>query len=217
MSGTMITNRSVEPVTLPFPLSGVLAPGKSAVVSVDKATLRSLVTLEPGLKLTTMPAAFAGPYDTAYEGAAGASGSLSIPGSIAISGSILPVREQMGVWVRDNVAAGLTDSVLSLNATAAVQLERAAIRAGSVTGIGMTLTVAPAGANLVAKVFKNGTLLNAACILTVVPGAPLGYSVSFAKGLYTFAAGDRLGVAITTPGGWTATTSDIAVSLEIES
>jgi hypothetical protein len=125
-------------------------------------------------------------------------------------------RKNFGPFVRDNVAAGLTDSVCAVGATAAPQVDLVCHRAGSLVGISASFTVAPAGANLTVKVFKNGALLNAAAILTVVPGAPLGYAVTFAKDLYTLAAGDRVGIAITTPGGWTATTSDIAVLAEVE-
>lgn len=134
-------------------------------------------------------------------------------GALASAGGM---RRFCGPFVRDNLAASLTDSRLGIGATGAPQLDIVMPRAGSVLAITCSLTVAPAGSNPVVRVFKNGALLNAACILTITAGADLDQFTTFAQDLYTFAAGDRIGVAVTTDGSWTATTSDIAVELEVE-
>lgn len=124
-------------------------------------------------------------------------------------------RREVGPFVRDNVAASLTDSRAAVGATAAPQVDIAMPRAGSIVGITASFTVAPAGSTATIKVFKNGSAV-ASCELSVTAGATLGRAVTFAKDLHTFAAGDRLGIAITTDGSWTATTSDLAAAIEVE-
>jgi hypothetical protein len=148
-------------------------------------------------------------------------GDLAVSGAVTVTGDLDAgggFRQFVGPFVRDNVAANLTDSRAGLGATAAVQLDLAMPRAGSLVGITAAFTVAPAGASLVVSVFKNGALMDAAAILTVPAGATLGHAATFAKGTsgLTFAAGDRIGIALTTDGSWTATTSDASVLAWVE-
>lgn len=140
-------------------------------------------------------------------GAADIAGDLSAPGGF---------RKDIGPWVQTNVGASQTDARLGIGASGTVHLDLVMPRAGSVMGIMASLTVAPAGSNPIVKVFKNGSALDAACILTVAAGSDLDQVALFAKDLYAFAAGDRIGLAITTDGSWSATSSDITVTLEVE-
>lgn len=148
-------------------------------------------------------------------------GNLEVTGNATVTGDIVATggfRRYVGPFVRDNVAANLTDSRAAVGATAAPQLDIAMTRAGSVVGISASFTVAPAGSTLTVSVFKNGALIDAAGILSVPAGATLGHATTFAKdttGL-TFVAGDRIGIAITTDGSWTAITSDLAAAVEVE-
>lgn len=154
--------------------------------------------------------------------AAGISTTIKTTGDLdAAGGYWIPY----GPFVRDNVAASLTDSRVALGATGATVLEAAVLRAGSLVGITCSfITAPPAGGSLTVSVFKGTAaggamgLLHATAILTVPAGAPLGYSVPFAKdnANLLFAAGDRVGIAITTPAGWSAITADIAVYAIIE-
>jgi hypothetical protein len=139
-----------------------------------------------------------------------ASGDIDAAGGFPIS---------LGPWVQDNVAANQSAVALKIGATAAPQAEAVVWRAGSLRAILASFTVAPAGTDLVVSVFKNGSLLHATAILTVAAGAALGRVASFSKDTanLSFAAGDRVGIAVTTGAGWTATTSDLAVWALIES
>lgn len=127
-------------------------------------------------------------------------------------------RKNLGPFVRDNVAASLTDSRLGVGATGAPQLDLVVTRAGSLVGIAASFTVAPAGSTMTISIFKNGALMHATAVLSVTAGATLGRATTFTKDTanLSVAAGDRIGVAITTDGSWTATTSDLAVLVEIE-
>lgn len=125
-------------------------------------------------------------------------------------------RQMTGPWVQDNVAASQSAVALKLAAAANTGVEVAMPRAGSITGIGAAFTVAPAGAACVLDVTKNGTAISG-CTISVPAGATLGHQATFVAGLYTFAAGDRIGVKITTTGSWTAITSDLTAQVEIES
>lgn len=124
-------------------------------------------------------------------------------------------RSLLGPWVQDNVAASQAGVALKRAAAANTGTEGVSPRPGSVTGIAAAFTVAPAGTDLVLQVTKNGTPVSG-CILTVAAGATLGRSAVFKASLYNFIAGDRLGVIVTTGAGWTATTSDVVVDVEIE-
>jgi hypothetical protein len=93
-----------------------------------------------------------------------------------------------------------------------------AMRAGSVTGLSVNLNTAAAGSNLIAGVYINGTIANAAAIVTLTSaGSQTKGQATFAHGLYPIVAGDVVGVAIRTGSGWSATNADAAISVEIAS
>lgn len=148
-------------------------------------------------------------------------GTLAVTGAATITGDIdaaggFPLP--FGPFVQDNVAANQSAVVVKLGATGATVVDGVAPRAGSLRGIVASFTVAPAGTDLVVSVLKNGTLIHATGILTVTAGATLGRTVTFTKdnANLLFAAGDRIGVTVTTGAGWTATTSDMAVFVIVE-
>jgi hypothetical protein len=73
-------------------------------------------------------------------------------------------------------------------------------RAGSLTAIGSHLDAAITGATKTAipGVYKNGTIINAAAILThTTGGAETDLYLAIAKDTYTFAAGDRIDIRYT--------------------
>ncbi len=91
-----------------------------------------------------------------------------------------------------------------------------AMRAGSVVGLSANLNTAAAGSNLIVGVYKNGTIINASAIVTLASGSSdVKANGTFAAGSYTFAAGDVIDVRIRTGSGWSATTADASVSVEI--
>jgi len=91
-----------------------------------------------------------------------------------------------------------------------------ALRAGSLTGLSVSLSGAAAGSNCIVGVYKNGTIINAAAIVTLASGTSdtKGYG-TFTQGTYTFAAGDVIDVRIRTGSGWSATTVDLAAYVEL--
>ena len=77
---------------------------------------------------------------------------------------------------------------------------------------------AAAGSNLIAGVYVNGTIANAAAIVTLTSaGSQVKGQATFTHGLYPLVAGDVVDVRIRTGSGWTATTADAAISVEIAS
>jgi len=93
-----------------------------------------------------------------------------------------------------------------------------AMRAGSITGLSINLNAAAAGSNLIVGVYVNGTIANAAAIVTLTAaGSQVKGQATFAHGLYPIAAGDVVDVRIRTGSGWSATTADAAISVEIAS
>lgn len=93
-----------------------------------------------------------------------------------------------------------------------------AMRAGSITGLSVNLNTAAAGSNFIVGVYVNGTIVNASAIVTLTSaGSQTKGQATFAHGLYPIVAGDVVGVAIRTGSGWTATTADAAIAVEIAS
>lgn len=126
-------------------------------------------------------------------------------------------RQLVGPFVRDNIAASLTDSRAAVGATAAPELDIVMTRAGYVVGVSASFTVAPAGSTATVEVFKNGALIHSSGELSVTAGSSLARFATFTDGNanLAFAAGDKLGIAITTDSSWTATTSDMAAMIEV--
>lgn len=87
-------------------------------------------------------------------------------------------------------------------------------RAGSLTALSAHLSGNAAGSALHVVVYKNGTLLHASAIATIASGAAKNHA-TFNVGTYTFAAGDVLDVRARTGSGWTSSTVDLAVAVEI--
>ena len=93
-----------------------------------------------------------------------------------------------------------------------------AMRAGSITGLSINLNTAAAGSNLIAGVYVNGVIANAAAIVTLTSaGSQTKGQATFAHGLYPIVAGDVVDVRIRTGSGWSATTADCSIAVEIAS
>ena len=88
-------------------------------------------------------------------------------------------------------------------------------RAGCIRSITVSLSTAAAGSVAIFAIYKNGALLNAACAATVALGQTKA-TATFASGLYTFVAGDEFSVGHRTGSGWTATTADSVIAVEVE-
>lgn len=91
----------------------------------------------------------------------------------------------------------------------------AAIRPGSLVGLSVNLSGAAAGSSAIFGVYKNGTIFNAATIVTLIATDTKEY-ITFAAGTYSFVAGDVIDVRVRTGSGWSAPTVDAAVLVEIE-
>jgi hypothetical protein len=89
--------------------------------------------------------------------------------------------------------------------------------AGSVTGLSINLNAAAAGSNLIVGVYKNGTIINAAAIVTLASATnDVKGRGTFAQNAYTFAAGDVIDVRVRTGSGWSATGADASIAAEIQ-
>lgn len=90
-----------------------------------------------------------------------------------------------------------------------------ALRPGSLVGLSVNLSDAAAGSSAIFGVYKNGTIFNAATIVTLIATDTKEY-ITFAAGTYSFVAGDVIDVRFRTGSGWSAPTVDAAVLVEIE-
>lgn len=91
----------------------------------------------------------------------------------------------------------------------------AAIRPGSLVGLSVNLSGAAAGSSAIFGVYKNGTIFNAATIVTIIATDTKEY-ITFEAGSYPFVAGDVIDVRVRTGSGWSATTVDAAALVEIQ-
>lgn len=128
-------------------------------------------------------------------------------------------RQTIGPWTQANVAANQASVAISRGGTGAASgLKWIPTRAGSLVGIsGFLETAGAAGSDLIVKVYKNGSIIDAATILTFdAAGTSTKERTTFTKDDYTFAAGDEIEVRVLSDGSWTATTADLSVDIEIE-
>jgi hypothetical protein len=146
-------------------------------------------------------------------------------GGVSVTGGISGGVRQIVPFGQTNIVAG--DNASPASATP-VQTHWCGVsglttcafvapRAGSVTGLSINLNTAAAGSNLIVGVYKNGTIINAAAIVTLASAtSDVKGNGTFASGSYTFVAGDVIDVRIRTGSGWSATAADASIAVEIE-
>ncbi len=126
-------------------------------------------------------------------------------------------RHKMGPWVRDNVADALTDSALAILAHGGARLHMRATRAGSLTGLIIAIDAdadARTSGTCTATVTKDGVATALTAQIAAAPNTL--YRIATADpGDIPYAAGDKIGVTITTAGTWAPTTADITVLVEV--
>lgn len=123
---------------------------------------------------------------------------------------------QPNIAAGDDAAPALSTPVqIPFCGVAAVTTGVAAIRPGSLVGLSVNLSGAAAGSSAIFGVYKNGVIFNAATIVTLIATDTKEY-ITFAAGTYPFVAGDEIGVGVRTGSGWSATTVDAAVLVEIQ-
>jgi len=157
---------------------------------------------------------------TSITGATAITGDTTITGDIAATGGFRQCVQfgRADVAAGDNAsAASSTPIALGFGANGACVVGWVAPRAGSITALSAALSAAAAGSNLIIGVYKNGTIMNAAAIITLASATSdtKGYT-TFAKDTYTFAANDVIDVRYRASTGWSATTADLGVGLELE-
>lgn len=198
MAFTSVRNGIPNPITLPAPYGGILAPGVGIVIPDTLANVVAALgtPIGIGLEFTALPDNYAGPEGSEV--------------------FLAPkTRERLGQWTRENIAASLTDSPIKTATDGSATFNSVlADRAGSIVGIWVILSGAAAGAALTISASVAGATV--AATATVVAIADTKAFATFDRNAVPFAAGDLLGMMITTPVGWTATTVDLIAGLVIE-
>ena len=142
----------------------------------------------------------------------------SAPTALGSAGAVTGPRELL-FFGTANIAAG--DNATPANSTpvqsgfcgvSTIAAGVPMLRPGYVTGLGIRLTGAAAGSAAIFGVYQNGTLVAA---LSIGLTGNQNYA-TYAEGLYAFAANDVIDVRVRTGSGWTATTVDAAVVVEIQ-
>lgn len=126
-------------------------------------------------------------------------------------------RQCLDLWYQDNVAAGQTliDLTRDPGGTTIHTNHWIGVRAGSVTAVGVFSSEARTAGTLTIEVYRNGGV--ATGLTAVLDGTNTTQKVTTAaKGSIVFGAQDRLIAKITTTAGWTPTTADIRVAIEVE-
>ncbi len=162
----VVENLSLEPVALPFPLRGVLKGKGRVVVGLTEAQVQEAIGTNGALRVRAAGAADAD--QTFYEGWA----ETGLP-------------ETVSGWY-ETLAASQTANVVNRFGNAS--LAWVAPRAGSVIALSFcTDSALDAAVDVFLR--KNGTVV-AACTATASSGTTA--RATFARGTYTFAAGDKL-------------------------
>lgn len=122
-------------------------------------------------------------------------------------------KYQVGPWEQDSVAASQSAVALYLMGSA-TRTERIQIIGGSIIGVVVYTNDARTAGTLTVEVTKNGSGTG---LTAVLDGDNTTVKVTTqAKETDTFAAGDRIGVALTTDSSWAPTTADITVEVLLE-
>lgn len=122
---------------------------------------------------------------------------------------------QANIAAGDNATvASSTPVAIAWGGAAAVVVGWVASRAGSLTALSASLSGNAAGSDLIVGVYKNGTIMNVLTVVTVASGAAVART-TFTAGTYTFVAGDIIDVRIRSGSGWSATTVDLGVGVEV--
>ena len=146
-------------------------------------------------------------------------------GGIAVTGGITGGVRQILPFGQPNVALGdnaspAASTPVQTHACGVSALSTCgfvAMRAGSLTGLSVSLSGAAAGSNAIFGVYINGTIANVAAIVTLASAtSDTKARGTFTSGLYAFVAGDVIDVRVRTGSGWSATTVDAFVAVEIE-
>lgn len=204
-----LKNPGLEVMALAYPLQGYLKGRQEVILSMSYANLLSTVpSVADGLQVSDLGAAYAGPNNDSTHGP------VTIPTSL---------RTSTILFGMPNVAAGDNAAVADSTPVAAYlagvsglsTCSWVAPRAGSFTALSTSLSGAAAGSSLIAGIYVNGTIVNALAVNTIAATGTEDYD-TFAAGSYTFAAGDNITVQIRTGSAWTATTSDLATSVEVQ-
>lgn len=231
----LIKNTSVELCALPFPLKGLLKGGQDVILSCTYSALIAACPSITSFHVEDLGDSYAGTTDAGtYDlvaaltnsGDSTIDGSLSVGAAATITGDIVAAGgfrqciqfAQTAVAAGDNATpASSTPVAIGWGGTVDVVVGWVAPRAGSLTGLSAALSAAAAGSNLIVGVYKNGTIMNAAAIVTLASGtSDTKARGTFTKDTYTFAAGDVLDIRIRAGSGWTATTANLGVALEVE-
>jgi hypothetical protein len=117
-------------------------------------------------------------------------------------------------WEEQDVATGLTDKIVAATVSTLFD-EVDMVRAGSLTGLTTRLTSAITAGALTVKVSINGAATAFTLVHTSVSN-PSGGRATLAPGTVPFAPGDRVGILIDTTVGFSPTSTDLLVRVEVE-
>lgn len=196
-----VKNPSIDPVAMPAPLAGVLAPGQIVVLPASSADLQAMCPgIQNSLVLTDLPSTYAGPFDTSYMSAK---------------------TKRLVSVAAASIAANLAAASVAIEGASSVNLNFVAERDGSVTGFAGEMTVAVSGTQqLQVDVYKNGAAFaadkfgNHAQALVTTGNKKVAQT--FPPEHFQFSAGDELSVRLTTSSGWSNTGSPLLGFLEVQ-
>lgn len=200
-----LTNPGLEVMALAYPLQGYLSGRQEVILSMTYATLLSLVpSVSGGLQVSDLGSAYAGPNNDSTHGPVGIQTATMIFGlpNVAAGSDATP-------------ASSTPQATYLAGASALTTCSWVAPRAGSFTALTTSLSGAAAGSSVISGIYVNGTLVNALAVNTIAATGTEAYS-TFAARLYTFAAGDNITVQVRSGSGWTATTVDLASTVEVQ-
>lgn len=200
-----LTNPGLEVMALAYPLQGYLSGRQEVILSLTYAALLALVpSISSGLQVSDLGDSYAGPNNDSTHGPVGTQTATAFFGLPDVAAG------DAGAPASATPQATYLCGVSGLSTCSWV-----APRAGSFTALSTSLSGAAAGSSLIAGIYVNGTLVNALAVNTIAATGTEAYS-TFAARLYTFAAGDNITVQVRTGSGWSATTVDLASSVEVK-
>lgn len=146
-------------------------------------------------------------------------GTLSLPGGVGNratvhytdTGIVTQTNRQQFTFYRENIAASQSNLPVRLgeNGTYLIPMPRA----GSITGWAAMSNLTITGGNATFSITKNGVAISGPA-LTINSGSNIAQE-TFNLNTHQFAAGDYLGITLSSDSSWAPATADVTVCLEI--
>lgn len=138
---------------------------------------------------------------------------IAFRGDIVAAGGF---RQQIDGFYKEDVGAGVTAAALGRWPTGAFSAQWIPARSGSVTALVVKSSASVTAGTITVEVYRTNPATATGFTVVLDVNNPSGNTAYAEKGTHAFTAGESLHVRYTTSAGFSPTTADITVTMEVE-